>query len=73
MGKNADKKLKRNLETEKETVEAKVEEEKDNKPNFTKELKQSLIRENSYISEVLGIVNFPKRDDSDDEGNWLIN
>ena len=69
MGKNADKKLKRNLETEKETVEAKVEEEKDNKPNFTKELKQSLIRENSYISEVLGIVNFPKRDDSDDEGN----
>ena len=41
----------------------------DNKPNFTKELKQSLIRENSYISEVLGIVNFPKRDDSDDEGN----
>jgi len=69
MGKNADKKLKRNLETEKETLEAKVEEEKDNKPNFTKELKQSLIRENSYISEVLGIVNFPKRDDSDDEGN----
>ena len=69
MGKNADKKLKRNLETEKETVEAKVEEEKDNKPNFTKELKQSLIRENSYISEVLGIVNFPKRDDSDDQGN----
>ena len=69
MGKNADKKLKRNLETEKETVEAKVEEEKDNKPNFTKELKQSLIRENSYISEVLSIVNFPKRDDSDDEGN----
>ena len=70
MGKNADKKLKKvHLETEKETVEAKVEEEKDNKPNFTKELKQSLIRENTYISEVLGIVNFPKRDDSDDEGN----
>ena len=70
MGKNAEKKLKKvHLETEKEIVEAQPVEEKVNKPNFGKELKQSLIRENSYISEVLGIVNFPKRDDSDDEGN----
>jgi len=68
MGKNAEKKLKKvHLETEKEIVEAQPVEEKVNKPNFGKELKQSLIRENSYISEVLGIVNFPKRDDSDDE------
>ena len=74
MGKNAEKKLKKvHLETEKEIVEAQPVEEKVNKPNFGKELKQSLIRENSYISEVLGIVNFPKRDDSDDEGNWLFN
>ena len=77
MGKNAEKKLKKvHLETEKDSAEAKVveEQEKDHKPvNFGKELKQSLIRENSYISEVLSIVNFPKRDDSDDEGNFTAN
>jgi len=33
-----------------------------------KNLKQSLIAENAYISSLMSIINFPKRDDSDDDG-----
>merc|ERR1712002_640101 len=38
------------------------------KVNVGKNLKQSLIAENAYISSLLSIINFPKRDDSDDDG-----
>ena len=69
MGKHAEKKLKKaQLEAEKEVAEVSVSETQEHKPNFNKELKQSLVSESSYISGLLGIVNFPKRDDSDDEG-----
>ena len=76
MGKNAEKKLKKvQLEAEKEaTAEVKVAEDKpvhQPKTNFNKELKQSLVCENAYISELLGIVNFPKREESDDEGKYF--
>ena len=36
-------------------------------------LKQSLIAENTYISSLMGIINFPKRaDDSDDDGKSFL-
>jgi len=38
------------------------------KVNVGKNLKQSLIAENAYISSLMSIINFPKRDDSDDDG-----
>ena len=43
------------------------------KPILGKELRQSLVTENAYIAELLSIVNFPKREDSDnDDGKILI-
>merc|ERR1712241_602863 len=37
------------------------------KVNMGKNLKQSLIAENAYITSLMSIINFPKRDDSDDD------
>ena len=43
-------------------------EDQEKRFNFGKDLKQKLVAENAYISDILGLVNFPKRADSDDEG-----
>ena len=37
-----------------------------------KELRQNLISESAYITDLLSIVNFPKREDSDDEDGKII-
>lgn len=69
MVKNAIKKIKK-AKTE---VLEKSTEDKKSEPRIN--LKQDLVRENAYISDILGLVNFPKRDDSDDDEtgkNFLV-
>ena len=39
----------------------------------TKTLKQSLIDDNAYVSDLMKIINFPKREFSDDEDGQLLN
>merc|ERR1711862_175436 len=77
MGKS--KKQKKNKKVEKSEKSENSDEKKDSSPMeiepveknkrvpMTKNLKQSLIAENAYITGLLSIINFPKREDSDDD------
>merc|ERR1712083_316168 len=56
-------KVKTELKTELKTEPT----ENVHKVNMGKKLKQSLIAENAYITSLMSIINFPKRDDSDDD------
>jgi hypothetical protein len=41
--------------------------------NFGKELRQRLIGESAYVSDIIDTINFPKRaDDDDDDGMFLL-
>ena len=48
-----------------ETSPKKVEKHSKNGPHKT--LKQSLVEENTYITDLMKIIHFPKRDDDDDD------
>ena len=63
--------IKNNMEDKVETVEN-GDHDKKKTPTFGKELRQSLICESAYITDLLGIVNFPKREDSDDDDGKII-
>ena len=58
---------------EKKNVDSdeKVEQKNDVKKfNIGKDLKQKLVAENGYISDMLAMVVFPKRAESDDDGKF---
>ncbi len=56
-----------NEETQREPASVKKNENEANR-NW----KQDMVAENAYITSLLGIVNFPKREDSDDEGKYFF-
>jgi len=53
-----------------ETSPKKVEKHSKNGPHKT--LKQSLVEENTYISDLMKIIHFPKRDDDDDDDGVVL-
>ena len=64
--KPATEKLQSNSDEESKTEDVNVP-EKSSTLNKAK-LRTELVAESAYISEILGLVHFPKRADSDDEG-----
>ena len=70
--KPAAEKLQSNHDDEKSiTEDENIPEKSSNTLNKAK-LRTELVTESAYISEILGLVHFPKRADSDDEGMNII-
>ena len=65
--KPAAEKLQSNHDEKSKTEEVNITEKSSNTLNKGK-LRTELVTESTYISEILGLVHFPKRADSDDEG-----
>lgn len=69
--KPAAEKLQSNHDEKSKTEEVNTTEKSSNALNKGK-LRTELVTESAYISEILGLVHFPKRADSDDEGVTMV-